>query len=195
MRNTQSTYVIYPKAESGAVLIVGLIMLLLITVVGLASIRGSGMQELMAGNMRDRNIAFQTTESGLRLAEGTVDSLVANPFSGNGLWEDLNVPGAPRTPVSTWQAEQWLAVNNNIVNALETNAPGLVNNPRYVIEKMSLPIGEVAAADGSAIGIGSINQGNQVPEPDYFRITSRALGGTDTTEVVLQSTYKTYCID
>ena len=143
MTNRQKNQIIYPGAESGAVLIVGLIMLLLITVVGLASIRGSGMQELMAGNMRDRNIAFQTTESGLRLAESTIDSLVGNPFSGNGLWEDLNVPGAPLSPVSSWQADGWIAVDDGVSNALETNATGLVNNPRYVIERLSLPIGEV----------------------------------------------------
>lgn len=175
-----------PASQSGAVLIIGLIMLLLMTVVGLAAIRGSGMQELMAGNMRDRNIAFQTTESGLRLAELQIDGLTNNPFAGNGIWGDLNVPGAARAPVHTWPRATWTTNNSS----LEAVAPELANRPRYVIERMALPIGAVAGGDGSGVGVGSLT--NQMVEPDFFRITSRATGGTTTTEVVLQSTFKTF---
>lgn len=177
-------------SQSGAVLVIGLIMLLLMTVVGLAGVRGSGMQELMAGNMRDRNIAFQTAESGLRLAELSLDGLANNPFTGNGLWGDLNVPGAPLGPMSVWEGADWTAENSSIETAAGI---GLANRPRYVIEKMVLPIGSVAGTDGSAIGAGSL--GYQVPEPDIFRVTSRALGGTATTDVVLQSTFKLFFIN
>lgn len=173
-------------AQKGAVLVVGLIMLLLMTIVGLAAIRGSGMQELMAGNMRDRNIAFQTTESGLRLAELQIDGLSNNPFTGNGLWGDLNVPGGAHAPVYTWGRDKWIEGNNS----LEAAASDLANKPRYVIERMALPIGAAAGSDGSGIGIGSLT--NQLMEADYFRISSRASGGTATTEVVLQSTFKTF---
>lgn len=63
---------IYSFRQRGSTLLVGLVMLLLMTFIGLAAIRGSGMQELMAGNMRDRQLAFQAAESALREAEGVL---------------------------------------------------------------------------------------------------------------------------
>src|SRR5690606_23790584 len=59
--------------ESGAVLIMGLVMVLLISIVALSAIRSSNLQEAMAGNMRDRNMAFQAAESGVVSGEILVD--------------------------------------------------------------------------------------------------------------------------
>lgn len=57
------------RSERGAVLLVSLIMLLLLTIIGVAAMRDTNLQERMAGNMRDRNLAFQAAEAGLRFAE------------------------------------------------------------------------------------------------------------------------------
>lgn len=58
-----------PKRQSGAVLLIALIMLLLLTIIGMAGMRDTNMQEKMAGNLRDQNLAFQAAEAGLRFAE------------------------------------------------------------------------------------------------------------------------------
>lgn len=58
--------------ERGAVLIVALVMLLLLTVIGLSSMRGTSLQENMAGNMRDSNLALQASEAALRKGEEEV---------------------------------------------------------------------------------------------------------------------------
>jgi type IV pilus assembly protein PilX len=63
------------QSQQGVVLIVGLIMVLLISVIALAAIRGSGLQEAMVGNMRGRNIAFQASESAVTDGEDYVYSL------------------------------------------------------------------------------------------------------------------------
>lgn len=57
------------RSQQGVVLIVGLIMVLLISLIALAAIRGSGLQEAMVGNMRGRNLAFQAAESAVKDAE------------------------------------------------------------------------------------------------------------------------------
>jgi type IV pilus assembly protein PilX len=57
------------RHQRGAALIVGLIMLLLLTLIGVAGMRDTLLQEKMAGNMRDREIALQAAESALRAAE------------------------------------------------------------------------------------------------------------------------------
>lgn len=55
--------------QNGAVLFVALIMLLLLTIIGLTSIRGTSLQEGMAGNLREVNLSFQAAEAGLRAGE------------------------------------------------------------------------------------------------------------------------------
>ncbi|MEQ1557357.1 MAG: PilX N-terminal domain-containing pilus assembly protein [Methyloglobulus sp.] len=57
------------KQQRGVVLLVSLIMLLLLTIIGLTGVQTSGLEEKMAGNMRDRNLAFQAAEAALRDAE------------------------------------------------------------------------------------------------------------------------------
>ena len=46
------------RAQRGAVLLVTLVMLLLLTLIGLAGMRLASLEERMAGNLRDRQIAF-----------------------------------------------------------------------------------------------------------------------------------------
>lgn len=173
------------KKERGAVLIVGLIMVLLITIVGLAAVRGSGMQEIMAGNMRDMNLSFQGAEAGLRVGESTINSVSkTSAFNGDGLWTDLQLPTSTKAPIQDWDADDWVAEGSSIV------APEIeqVGTPRYVIERIITPIGKIAGADSSGIGVGSMED---VPEPEFFRVSSYSTGISSTAETVVQSTYKT----
>lgn len=55
--------------QTGAVLPISLVMLLLLTLIGVTGSQVTGLEEKMAGNMRDKNIAFQAAESALRDAE------------------------------------------------------------------------------------------------------------------------------
>ncbi len=51
--------------QSGAVLIIGLLILLLATLIGLASMNNATVQERMAANEQNSNIAFQAAESAI----------------------------------------------------------------------------------------------------------------------------------
>ncbi|EWC40216.1 pilus assembly protein PilX [Pseudomonas stutzeri] len=66
------------SSQRGAVLLVSLIMLLLLTILGAAAMRDTNLQERMAGNMRDQNLAFQAAEAALRFAEQEVKTDYAN---------------------------------------------------------------------------------------------------------------------
>lgn len=57
------------QRQAGSVLITGLIMLLLLTILGLASMQNTVLQERMAGSFDQRNDAFQYAELALREAE------------------------------------------------------------------------------------------------------------------------------
>ena len=53
----------------GSALIISLIILLILTVLGLAGMQNTALQERMAGNFDQRNQAFQLAEMGIRMAE------------------------------------------------------------------------------------------------------------------------------
>ncbi|MGG2395980.1 PilX N-terminal domain-containing pilus assembly protein [Pseudomonas sp. SH1-B] len=95
-----------PKHQRGAVLIVALIMLLLLTIIGLSSMRGTSLQENMASNMRDSNLSLQASEAALRKGEeevtskfldGTLSSLETADLTGS--YDDF--PGTSKDPEYT----------------------------------------------------------------------------------------------
>ena len=59
--------------DSGSALVVALILLMLLTMIGVQGMRTNVMQERMAGNMRERNLAFQAAEAALRVGEAEDD--------------------------------------------------------------------------------------------------------------------------
>ena len=176
------------KSQSGAVLIVGLIMVLLMTIVGLAAIRGSSLQEMMASNLRDRNLAFQAAEAGLRAGESRVrpEVEVLPPFDSTqaGFQPDLNQP--TRTPVVQWDAADWASGTHSMLTAMGLD---VASQPRYVVEQLVVSALEAAAAEGSGIDLASMDGAGVIP-PELFRITSRGVGGTTDADAVVQSVYK-----
>lgn len=60
--------------QSGAVLVISLILLLLLTILAITASSTASLQERMAGNAQEANIAFQASESGLK----NMTDIVAN---------------------------------------------------------------------------------------------------------------------
>lgn len=96
-----------PRRQSGAILFISLILLVILTVLGVVGLRMSVMQERMGGNQRDREIAFEAAESALRAAEKAIgdqaltlvynDDLASNsPGSNAGYIQQLCEPGDPK---------------------------------------------------------------------------------------------------
>jgi type IV pilus assembly protein PilX len=53
-----------PSRQRGAALVVALIMLLVMTVLGITAMQVTRMEERMAGNSRDVNLAFRVRKPG-----------------------------------------------------------------------------------------------------------------------------------
>lgn len=166
------------KRESGAALVVALIFLLLMSILGTSSVRTSTVQERMAGNMRDWNVAFQRAEAALRSAEQyLLDTTNLPEFNdSNGLYE-LNSDDRP----------DW------IVTPTDPGAGGSVRYPadgtaerRYYIERLS----SVRPAGSST------ETGTPVEEIFYFRVTAVGYGaaadagGVPLSSAVLSSVYR-----
>ncbi len=64
------------RNQEGAVLYIALIMLVLIALLGIVAMQVSGLQEKMASNYRNTNLAFQNAENRASTAECYLDNLV-----------------------------------------------------------------------------------------------------------------------
>ena len=69
------------KHQQGSALLVSLIILVVMTLLGLSGMRTSVMEEKMAGNMRDSELAFQAAEAALRDAEKYIQDNVISTAS------------------------------------------------------------------------------------------------------------------
>lgn len=71
-----------PRGQQGIALYVALIMLLLLTLIGLAALQVTSMQERMTGNFLNLNLAFNRAEDTLRREEFEIqqDIARAGPF-------------------------------------------------------------------------------------------------------------------
>ena len=67
------------KQQQGAVLVVSLLLLLVMTMLALGASSTTRLQERMSAGMRDRDLAFESSEAGLRNGERIIDSLVVAP--------------------------------------------------------------------------------------------------------------------
>lgn len=167
--------------QQGVVLVVALILVLLLSIVGVAAIRGSGLQEAMASNMRDRSIAFASAEAGLRVAEGTdLGGLTLDKsFDGSdvGYYTSLDSWDLPER----WSSESWQTRSVLIGTPLVSNA---TEQARYVIEYIPTEI-----HPGETGGAKDEEATRSLEDLDVYRITSRGVGMTADSEVILQSTF------
>ncbi len=124
------------RNQQGVALVIALVLLVTITLLGLSSMRNTGLQERMSANLFDRSLAFQAAESALREAEAAI---VPASFPTCTAPSCLNVCnlGLCSTPLAT-EPERWNTTafngwqNGTVVNALSTNAP------QYFVENMGV---------------------------------------------------------
>lgn len=178
------------RDQRGVALIVSLVLLLVATLIGLAGVRSTSLQEHMSTNMYDRSLAFQRAESALRAAEVAIVA--------NGRIDDLHgvdcraVTGVtcPVIPDNTFNgtSANWVAVDSSH----DVNSDRTPGTPEYFIQFMGTGPAQSsfdleANADSAAYGA-TIYQGVA-----YYRITARSSAPADAADrsiVVLQSTVK-----
>lgn len=170
--------------QRGAVLVVGLLILLVLTIIGITGMTSTSMQERMSGNDRSRQIAFQSAEAALRSGEEFVRSStyvvldLADFVSGcaNGLC--ARATGSTQDP---W-LDSTVWSNATKYRTYLGGYSETVSDPKFIIEHI---FSEIPPAGGVA-SCSDI-------DPDcfnYFRITALGTGSTDTSRVLVQSIFK-----
>jgi type IV pilus assembly protein PilX len=172
-----------PSRQKGAALAVGLIFLIALALLGISAMAINAMEERMAGNSRDLNLAFQAAESALRDAELDVLKNIT-PASGfdSACTNGLCLPPSVSTPLAS--TIDWTNAGITRAYGARTGAVPLAfvsAQPRYIIELLStLPAG---AGQSLAVGIKPASGGVA------YRITALGIGGRPESRVILQSIF------
>lgn len=187
-----SPYTRGARAQRGIALVVALILLLLITLVGLAAMRGTLMQQRMASNLYDRQVALQNAEAAIRAATALVPTTptlswhncqnsavtcLPNPFN------DPTLPASAIHPVSAGTSAG--AYSAGVTAGYQ---------PQYVVENMGNWVDQNANT-GFGNTANSRNYGVQGSSATsvYYRITARSGDPAkvqDRSVVVLQAVIK-----
>lgn len=164
--------------QRGFVLLTALVMLLVLTLIALVAMSFEANQARVAGNTANAQIAFETAEGALRVAEGNLlsSTYAANQFvvgGTNGLYL-FNPVSAP-----IWsQASTWAGTNVIVSGFTGQSATAAL----VVIEQLpsvSLPGQNLA----------SIQYGGGSPPARVYRITARAVGFNGKAPVMVQSIF------
>lgn len=157
--------------ETGAALIVGLIILVALTLLSLSAMRNTMLEERMAGNFRDRSLAFQGAETAMRDAEAYLRQANLPPFNGS----QPGLLGLTTGSGSTgfWSSFDWANNSRRAASSLSY----LKEQPRYVVEELPA----IAPATES-------QKFGALREQGIYRITARSTGGGGTAVVILQGT-------
>ena len=185
-------------AQRGAVLVIALIFLLLLTILAVGASNRSLLQERMAGGLLNAQRAQMSAQTALRGAEWKLWSSAANLSTPLGCGTSI-FPACyihdPLNPIANvvnfrtqpgWITDgsaEYLGQGGGTDFTATANGE-LADNPRYIVEDMGPyvegPQGE--SKQTSESGTGS-------PKYEMYRITARATGGSKNTVVVLQSTF------
>lgn len=161
------------RRQTGMALITGLIFMVVLTLLALAAMRTTTLEERMSGNARDRDLAFQSAEAALRAGEQVVSGATLPAFA-------LGTPLTPRIAAGTlttyWQNTHPWATQSV---AISWQPAGTSAAPQYVVEDMG-----ATACPGGGIGIGP------VPDCGVYRVTARGAGSSANTVVILQAVYQ-----
>ena len=165
----------FPLYQRGAALIVGLLMLVVMTLIGVSAMQTDLLEEKMAGNQRDLDLAFQAAESTLRDGENWLrdqtDEPVPDANATNGVFtfDALDANGSWWETIGNWDSS----------GTAFNDISGVNSAPLRVIE------GAGFITDGSL----TIGQNTGQTPRLLYRITARGTGGTDSARAIVQTIY------
>jgi type IV pilus assembly protein PilX len=177
--------------QRGVALVVALILLIVITLVGLAAVHGTIMQQKMTSNFYDRQLAFQASEAALRQAEAIVQATTPP-----GISSQIRDCSTTASPVNKCLANPFADTSTAVAAFIQPVPPafftpgGSAGQPQYIIEYLgyfTIPAPKVKQLSGST-GYGA----NPQTSAYFYRLTALSGPATvqDRASVTLQSIYR-----
>lgn len=157
---------LHTSKQNGAALVISLLFLLVLTIIGVASVSTTSLQERMAGNTREQNLALQAAEAALRDGEawlfaqkGTGEPpLPVNTCSSSCTSVDVWSDGTSQLAnVDTETYDWWLSNGREHGTPINAGDPSRdvstdlhAQQPRYIIQRVQ----GTAGAAGKSLGTG-----------------------------------------
>lgn len=198
------------RHQAGAVLVVALLFLMIVTMLGVASLQSTSSEERMAGNARDANVALMAAEAALRdafydingvCAPGAASCTKRNPvISGATSFGDgtgaggkcsttgLCLPNGTFPNYTLLNISNWSSSGTNPVYPVTFGQYTMAGTTAERIPQVATQPQYIIEAlcmpnAGASLGGGGC--------PQYFyRITARGYGGAANTQVTLQMTVR-----
>jgi type IV pilus assembly protein PilX len=187
------------RSQSGAVLIVSLLFLVVLTMLGVTAMTGTTFEERMAGNARDAAVAQHSAEAALRKARDTILGLGGSPAPLEGNFNKTTDPAGlceaglctprpyvrdvgtvpPEIPAAvTWSetADSGGTTKPYATGSAADRLRGVSKQSRYIIEMFCLPL-----LNG---GLGGVADACRV-----WRFTAVGWGKNPNTQVTVQEVY------
>lgn len=143
------------KHQQGAALIFALVFLLMLTLIGVTASKVTGLEERMAGNTRERDLAFEAAEAALRDAAQRLTTGV-NPAAFRA--SATAVVGTNANGIAFWNAYNWASATS-----LSSNLNQVAAQPVFVLERW----GTTNRYRVTARGIGGVNAAAVILQAEY----------------------------
>lgn len=166
--------------QGGAVLVVSMLLLLVLTILALGASQSTRMEERMAGNARDVDLAFQSAEAGLRAAEKYIAETPSLPTCTNPASATCHVlqQGHFASTDLARRDKAWWQLNAKPYGAPSTREMAEVTeDPRYVIEEFQTVTFSLTVGHGAP------------PGKTYYKSTAWSPGATETANAVVESVF------
>jgi len=164
-------------------LFAALLFLVILSLLGTSGVTTNTLQEHMASNARNRDLAFQAAEHALEDAHGWMETQDKDSMrtlvdaSGVDLVTGDGIRAGGETHANDagyWQSANW---TTDVISPGGTDLSQVVSQPLYVVERLP--------------SYTDPNPGQPCSSTcDYYRVTARGLGGVDQVAVILQTLYR-----
>jgi Tfp pilus assembly protein PilX len=202
-----------PRQQRGAVLIVGLVILLVVTMIGISGQQTTVLQERLAGNMRQSTIALQAAEAGLQVGLTYIEQqdfpITATAAGADYVWTSCSVADAEapgnaaggehacdrlESVLGSWRkVPSQLEAGETYEGVAYADLAGLLDNAPGGNTAVAIP-GVVAQPriyiEARKEPISPDTQANSFGRlvTYYYTVTSVGFGGNEQARAVLQST-------
>ena len=173
-----NSFAALPRRQAGIALIIGLVILAVLSMIGVAAFSISTQEERMAGNSRDRMLAFEAAEAALRACE---DYVKTGPAFG-GIAGMYNARPADQPTYA--ESIDWSVAANVYVDPHLQAAQSATGNtqPWSRVPACVAEMFMVAHPSGGGLG-------GAVPKVPTVHITAQGYGLNSSTVVRLESYY------
>jgi len=166
------------KHQTGAALIVSLMLLIVLTLLGLSGMQSTIMQERMSNNVRDKGTAFQAAESAIRTGE---DWVKGQDWLPSQLGSSCTTPPCDLVELDyyvgmTTKNFTWWKDNGRAYVGMPTGT--VASAPRFIVEEHGI----------ARLGY-SLDLMSKISAPFLYRITAMGVGSTTTAEAMIETLY------